>query len=240
MKKISVSLILPCYNEAEHILLSTERIFSVLRKTDFLSEVIFVDDRSTDDTRLYLEKIRTKYPRLPISIIFHKKNKGRGASVSDGIKKARGEIVGFIDIDCEIAPHYIQNFVNTVKTGADVVIARRIYEFKLATVHRYIASKIYAYIAKAIFNLKVHDTEAGYKFFKRKAIIPVINQVTDTFWFWDTEIIVRSKINGLTVAELPARFTRRNDKTSTVKIIPDTLRYIKKIIMLRLELNSKI
>lgn len=237
MRKNKVSLILPCFNEAQHILSSVEKIFQVLRKADFLSEVIFVDDRSTDNTRMYLERIRTKYPRIPISIILHTKNKGRGVSVSDGIKKARGEIVGFIDIDCEISPQYIPIFVNAVKTGIDVVVARRIYDFKLAAVHRYIASKIYANIAKVIFNLKIHDTEAGYKFFKRKTIIPVLNQVIDTYWFWDTEIIVRSMVNGLLITELPARFTRRNDKTSTVKIIPDTINYIINIIKLKKELT---
>lgn len=238
MRKPLVSLILPCFNEEEHIQSSVDRIFSVLKKADFFSEVIFVDDKSTDNTRFYLKNISKKYKFLPTKIILHKKNMGRGASVSDGIKESKGKIVGFIDIDCEISPDYIPIFINAVKNGYNLVTAQRIYEFNILSIHRWLASKIYALFVKKLFNLPLNDTEAGYKFFLRDKIIPVLDKVKDSYWFWDTEIILRAKISKLKMLGIPTVFIRRKDKTSTVKIFQDTLKYIKGIIRLRKELKN--
>lgn len=236
MKKPSISLILPCYNEEEHILVSCEKIIAVLKSMDLNFEIVFVDDKSTDRTRLFLRQIKAKYSALPIKIVIHNKNSGRGVTVADGIRKAKAEIVGFIDIDCEISPRYIPVFIRYLGKGYDIVTAKRIYEFKLFSINRYVASKIYSYLVKLIFNLPISDTEAGYKFFKRKRILPLLGDIKDKHWFWDTEILVKAERVGLKIKELPTLFIKRNDKTSTVKLIPDTIRYINNIIRLKLEM----
>lgn len=238
MQKPKLSLILPCYNEGEHLIGSVEKIFNILNYLPFSSEVIFIDDKSSDNTRFLLKKIQKKYKSISLKAIFHKKNMGRGATVSEGIRKSKGDIVGFIDVDCEIAPHYVPIFVKAVKSGYSIVTAHRIYEFSFLSVHRWLASKIYALLVKKVFNLSLNDTEAGYKFFLKDKIIPVLDKIKDSYWFWDTEILVRASIAKLKILEIPVVFVRRKDKTSTVKIIQDTLKYLKGIIRLRKELKK--
>lgn len=239
MKKIEFSLILPCYNEAEHISKSVNSIIAVLKRLNYSFEIIFIDDKSNDKTRALLKVIKTKYKFIPITMTFHHKNIGRGATVSEGVKKAKGDVVGFIDIDCEISPIYIPIFIDSVYAGYDVVTAHRIYEFNLLALHRWFASKIYSYLIKNIFKLKLNDTEAGYKFFNKDRIMPILKQIKDSHWFWDTEILVKASLSGLKVKEIPAVFIRRKDKTSTVKIIPDTIKYFKNIIRLKKELTDE-
>lgn len=239
MKKPDLTLILPCYNEDEHINESIKKIFFELQKLKISWEVIFIDDRSTDNTREMLKLIKKEYNRYNIRIFYHSHNKGRGTTVAEGIFKAKGKIAGYIDIDCEISPIYIKSFINLINESVDMVVAKRKYEFHLKSLHRYLSSSVYAFISKFIFNLPISDSEAGYKFFNTKRIIPILKKTNDNHWFWDTEVVVRTKLANLTIKEFPVIFRRRNDKTSTVKLFSDTIEYIRNLIRLKIELIKR-
>ncbi len=235
-KKPYFSLILPCYNEAEHIQKSADRIIKVLRLLSSKFEVIFIDDSSQDETPKLIKQIISKYPYIDLNVILHRKNIGRGATVSEGIAKARGKIVGYMDIDCEISPEYLKKFVKECK-NTDILVAKRLYKFNIFAIHRFVASKLYAGIAKIMFGLPVSDTEAGFKFFNKKKITSFLSEVKDKHWFWDTEIIVVSFQKNLKIREIPVVFKRRHDKTSTVNLLPDSIKYLKSLIRLSLKLR---
>lgn len=224
-----VTLVLACYNEAEHFNGSIDRIVNILQRTDFSWEIIIIDDKSGDHTSRLIKNYMKKHPRLHFSAYYHQRNEGRGATVSEGIRQARGRIVGYIDIDLEVPPDYIASFVQAVEDGADVVSGWRIYDFTLRSLPRWLASKGYNAVRDAVLNTTLNDTEAGYKFFKKKAILPVLNMCQSPGWFWDTEIMVRSQLARLKTKEIPVVFIRRFDKTSTVRLVPDTLVYLKEL-----------
>jgi glycosyltransferase involved in cell wall biosynthesis len=227
-KRLDLSLILPCYNEAEHIKKSLPRIISILDNYRYSYEVILIDDKSTDDTALLIQKLCAKNPR--INTYFHKKNQGRGATVTEGIQIAKGDVAGFIDIDLEVSPEYIPDLVNSIKCGkTDAAIGRRYYPydfFSLNDTVRMILSKGYSKIISIFLDIPIKDTESGYKFFDRKKVLKVISKVKDKHWFWDTEIVARSIYAGLRIKEIPVLFLRNPDKTSTVNIFSDTLKYL--------------
>src|SRR3989344_8512373 len=100
MSKIDLSIIVPCYNEGPTFEDSVEKIVVVLKTQKKKWEIIFVEDNSIDDTKKTVEKLTQKYKN--IRAIFHKKNEGRGKSVSDGIKTAKGNICGYLDVDLEV------------------------------------------------------------------------------------------------------------------------------------------
>ena len=227
MPKINFSLIIPCYNEGPTFETNVKQIITELEKLKLSWEVIFVEDKSTDDTKETLEKIQKNIKGS--QIILHKTNTGRGKTVRDGIEAASGEICGFIDVDCEILPSYIPIFIEEIKKGNDMVIATRFYENYPDSINRYISSKIYSAIARRILNLPLSDTEAGYKFFKRERVLPILAKTRDNGWFWDTEICAQAYMNGLKISQVPVLFVRRDDKKSTVRIIPDSFEYLKKL-----------
>lgn len=227
--QFDVSLILACYNESEHFTKSVDRIIDVLDGTDFSWEIIFIDDASGDKTPLLITSYIKKHPRKHLSAFFHKENEGRGATVSEGISKANGKIVGYIDIDLEVPPDYIPQFIGAIERGYDIVTGWRIYDFTLRTLSRWIATKGYNIVRNMVLETSLKDTEAGYKFFKRKSILPILAQCANSGWFWDTEVMVLSQRAGLSIMEIPVVFIRRFDKTSTVKLIPDTLIYMKEL-----------
>lgn len=231
MKSYAVSLVIPCYNESEHLVDSLPRVLNVLKKLKKSFEVIIIDDLSCDNTVEIIETLIKKQKDNPIRFIKHAKNIGRGGTVTEGIMLARGGIVGFIDIDLEVSPNYIPQFVDCIdKNKADVVIGRRMYSFSIKYFHRFIASKVYALLIQCSLSLSVHDTEAGYKFFKREKILPILKIINDKKWFWDTEIIARSHMANLKIQEIEVLFRRRQDKTSTVKFARDMIEYVKAFI----------
>lgn len=232
MNHTDVSLVLPCYNESEHFETSIQRIIAVLEKSGYAWEILLIDDHSQDDTVERIKKFCQKNPQFNIQTIYHQKNHGRGATVSEGIHLAKSEIVGFIDIDCEVDPHYIPTFIDAVKKN-DVVCAWRIYRVEFKSLLRYVASSVYVFMEQKLLNNTFPDTEAGFKFFNKKKILPILKECSSKHWFWDTEVMVYSQKSGLSIKHIPVVFVRRDDKTSTVKLIPDTIDYIKKIMDLR-------
>jgi len=233
-----LSLVLPCYNEAEHLNKSVVKITTALKDLKFPFEIIFIDDKSKDTTPQLLKKIIKNYPQHKISVFYHSKNMGRGATVAQGILKAKGKIVGYMDIDCEISPQYLNKFLDRFNKDTDILIAKRLYKFSIFTLPRFIASKLYALIVKITFDLPVSDTEAGFKLFQKDKILSLIDKVKDKHWFWDTEIIVIAHKHGLKVKEIPVSFKRRLDKTSTVKLTADSIKYLQGIYSLKRRLSK--
>lgn len=237
--KFDLSLILACYNEEPILKENIEKIFSILDQTDFSYEIIFIDDCSRDKTAQVIRQIIKKNPRRNLVSIYHQKNQGRGKTVTDGILRSRGKVVGFIDVDLEIPADYVPRFVNAVLLGYDVAVALRIYDFTLRSLPRWFASKGYIKLRKWLLGNGLKDTEAGYKFFNRQKILPILKKTRDPGWFWDTEIMIRSKKAGCKIIEIPTVFIRDFEKKSTVRLIPDSFAYLRRLFLFRKKIGKK-
>lgn len=230
-----VSLVLPCFNEEPVFAGSVQFILSTLQSSTYSFEIIFVDDGSTDRTRALITRVCQK--NHSCRFIFHPQNKGRGAAVTTGILVAKGDVVGYIDIDLEVSPVYIPDIVSLIKSGkADVVVGKRVYRTSIGSIVREVLSVGYRNLARVCIRTGGVDTESGYKFFNRKKFLPVVQTIKDQRWFWDTESVVRSRHAGLHVVEVPVLFIRRFDKVSSVHIIRDTMEYFGNIWRFRKEL----
>lgn len=227
----SFSLILPCFNEGVTFEKSVHKIIAELKKNKVYWEIVFVEDRSTDDTKFAVEKFVKSNKN--IRAIFHRQNMGRGRSVADGIIASRFPICGFMDVDCEVSPSYIHLFIDEIKMGSDLVVGTRFYEKGFASIPRVAASKIYSLIVKMILDIPIGDTETGFKFFNKNHILKVLKSVKDEGWFWDTEICARSYWKGLKLSEVPVLYVRRREKKSTVNLFSDSVDYFVKLIKFR-------
>lgn len=229
--KPDFTLILACYNESPHIYKNISEIITMLELSRYSYEIILIDDKSQDNTAQKIGEIVKKYKYC--KAIFHKANVGRGGTVMEGIFNASSDIVGYIDIDLEVRSDYILRFVNIIKRReADLVVGQRIEQFLIFPLDiflRIVLSKVYAYIVKLMLNLPVNDTEAGYKFFYRPKILPILDNIQSKHWFWDTEIIDQSFTKKLKIKEIPVLFIKNPAKKSTVRLIPDIISYIKSL-----------
>lgn len=236
-KRLDFSLILPCYNEELIFDHSVKLIIDTLQDSRYSFEILFVDDGSVDATRKRIQKACRIYPFC--TYIFHPHTIGRGGSVADGIRRSRGEVVGYIDIDCEVSPVYLPRMISLIKSGiADIVVGTRIYRTGFSSLVRFFASVGYKMMVGFLFKTKGIDTESGYKVLNKKKFLPVLTEIQSTGWFWDTECIVLSQKKGLRIVGIPVLFIRRFDKKSTVHVIHDSWEYIKNIWKLYWRMNN--
>lgn len=227
--KYDLSVVIACYNEEPLLKQSVDTIFEVLDQTRYSYELIFVDDCSRDRTREIIDEIVKSYPQRPIQKLFHEVNKGRGGTVTDGFRMAGGDVVGYVDIDLEVHARYIPSCVQAVRNGHDVATALRTYKFYLRSLDRYVLSRGYTWLMRKLLGVPLQDTETGFKFFKRDRLLPVLDEIEDQRWFWDTEVMVRSYLKGYRIVEIPCLFLRRFDKVSSVNAIGDSIDYFRRL-----------
>jgi len=232
-----VSVVLACYNEEQTLEASFREISKALEWLNRPSEIVFVDDVSRDRTREIIRSLVDAHPER-VRAVFHEQNRGRGATVNDGFRAARGEIVGFLDVDLEVHCRYIPSLVSAIDEGADVATVRRIYAFQAGSLDRYFMSRGYSLLVRRLLGVPLLDTETGFKFFRRAVLQPVLDAIHDPGWFWDTEFMVRAYRAGLRIHEIPGAYVRRDDKTSTVRGLRDSWVYFRKLLAFRRELRA--
>jgi glycosyltransferase involved in cell wall biosynthesis len=232
-------VVLACYNEEQVLARSFEEIRDTLDDLGRAYEILFVDDVSRDRTREIIRSITAANPRLDLRVILHDVNRGRGATVTDGFRAARGDVVGYLDVDLEVHARYIPSLVRAIEQGADVATVRRIYAFQLRSLDRYLMSRGYSFLVRRLLDVPIHDTETGYKFFRRERLLPVLDEIEDGGWFWDTEFMVRALRHGLHIVEVPGAYVRRSDKTSTVSGLRDSVEYFAKLLRFRRALRAR-
>jgi glycosyltransferase involved in cell wall biosynthesis len=237
VKGPKLSVILACYNEEEILESSFREIRGTLVGTGRPFEILLVDDVSRDRTRELIAKIVAENRDLDVRVILHDVNRGRGATVTDGFRAARGEIAGYLDVDLEVHCRYIPSLVQAIEAGADVATVRRIYAFQLRYLDRYFMSRGYSSLVRRLLSTKFHDTETGFKFFRRDRLMPVIDAIEDPRWFWDTEFMIRAERAGLRIDEIPGAYVRREDKTSTVSGLRDSALYFRRLLRFRSSLG---
>ncbi|MBS1637225.1 MAG: glycosyltransferase family 2 protein [Bacteroidetes bacterium] len=232
-----VSIILPCYKEEEHLLHSIDELLKVARGFDFPYELIFVEDYSPDMTAVILKKLESTLTNA--RFIYHSGNKGRGAAIKSGFEAARGDIIGYMDVDLEVSPLYIADMVDALQTY-DVVVGKRSYYYQLSlqSVLRNSLSHFYRRLSRYYLKHPFTDTEAGYKFFRKKAVLPFFDHIENNHWFWDTEFMTMVHRHKLKVLELPVEFVRNNKKQSTVKPVKDSIVYISELKRYRKKLRK--
>lgn len=232
-----VSIILTGYNEGPCLEENLIRIKEILQGTRYSWELILIDDKSSDATPGIFQRFAKDANN--IQVYLHQENVGRGGTVMEGIRKARGRIVGYLDTDLELLPVHIPEFIRSIEKGSDIAIATRIYRVYWHNLIRTVLSSGYIFITKTILGIPFEDTEAGYKFFDREKVLPILKNIKDQRWFFDTEIVLRSVKKGLKIVEIPVIFIRRPEKKSSVKLFRDTFLYASNVKKFRRELNLK-
>jgi len=228
-----LSIVVPCYLEESHLRQSVAELLEIMDATRWDYEVIFVNDCSPDGTGAVLDEILSAHPGHQLCKLEHPHNRGRGAAVATGAQAATGEIIGFIDIDLEVHARYIPSLVLAAQKDADIVIAERVYKIRPSLLYRAVLSKGYRYLRNVALGTKLPDTESGFKFFKREALLRLLPEIEDEGWFWDTEVVARGAAHGYRIATVPALFLRRSDKKSTMNVWRDVADYLIKLARFR-------
>ena len=163
---MNLSVIIPVFNEVEHI----REIVKRVQSTKMIKEIIIVDDGSEDGTRRILQELDGK---KKVRVILHDCNQGKGAAVVTGLKAAEGDILLIQDADLEYDPRDYAILLKPIKEGvADVVYGSRFLggSHRVTMFWHMVANRLLTFITNILYNTILTDMETGYKVFRREVI----------------------------------------------------------------------
>lgn len=162
-----LSVIIPVYNEEKNIFPLFNRLKKELDGIKKSYEIIFVDDGSTDKTLFNINKIKRE--NESIIIIHSTKNQGLSSALNSGFKKASGKIIITMDGDSQNDPKDIKKLLKKLSEGYDVVCGWR-YKRKDCLFVKKIPSKIFNFLIRLLFKLKIHDSSCTLRVYTKKSI----------------------------------------------------------------------
>ncbi len=203
---MKLSVIIPCYNEAETIEATLEAVYGAALPLSWTREVIAVDDGSTDGTADILRKRAGE-----IITFFHTENRGKGAAVKTGLAKASGDYIVIQDADLEYDPNDFKALLQPIIDGrADAVLGSR----NLGT-NNVPVSRIFYYgglLTTVLFNLlffkRLSDIASCYKVFPRSYAPLLIASDHDDFVF-DAVTLTRTILAHGSTTEVPISYRAR-------------------------------
>jgi len=170
--KQRLSIVIPVYNERETLAELVRRVLAA--ELEMEKELILVDDASVDGSEKIIEQILREHDRVPIKVVMHKKNEGKGASLRDGFAQVSGDIVLIQDADLEYNPNDYPRLLKPILDGrADVVYGSRFtggQEHRVLYFWHYVGNKMVTTLSNMCTNLNLTDMETCYKVFRREAV----------------------------------------------------------------------
>ncbi|NLE45701.1 MAG: glycosyltransferase family 2 protein [Chloroflexi bacterium] len=242
---MDLSIVLPCYNEAENIAKIRRELLPVATELtrDYSLEVVFVDDGSTDGTWLALtEAFGGADVQIPVRFERHRANRGLGAALRTGLSAACGEVVVTTDSDGTYKFSEIPALLSCLVSGVDVVTASPYHPAgSVAGVpaYRLVLSRGSSTIYRLLVDWRVHTYTALFRAYRR-AVVESITFEADGF-LAGTELLVKSMLAGYHVAEYPAILHSRSFGVSKAKLVRTILAHLRfqvRILLHRLHLTT--
>ena len=239
---MKISLIIPCYNEEVNIQKGVlDRIGNYTRNDERFSEVIVVDDGSTDlSVRIIEDQYIKSFPKFKL---IQNSHLGKAFAVIRGIKEAKNEFVMFSDIDLATPIEEAEKLISGAEEGYDIVIGSRSDARKGAPIARKIMALGMIIIKYYIIGLKgIHDSQCGFKLFNRIAARKIIDNLkvfkdksnvsgSSVSAGFDIEFLFIATKLGYSIKEIPV--TWMHVETKNVTFIKSSLESLRDIISIK-------
>lgn len=204
---LSISAFFPAYNDEVTIQSMIVEIDYILRNISDDYEIIVVNDGSKDNTKYILDNLAKNLPKL--RVIHHERNSGYGGCLKRGFKEAQKEWLFYTDGDGQYDLKEILLLLEH-KNNADVVTGYKIA--RSDSLLRIVIGKVYHWINKVIFRLKVRDVDCDFRLIKKSALGGITFK-TDT-GFFPVEMVKCLQNKGCRFYEVPVHHYYRKAKSS--------------------------
>ncbi len=232
----SLSIVVPAYNEAERLGKSLLTIFDYLENNYADSEVIVVDDGSTDGTLKSIERLAANQTRIDTRIIPVHPNKGKGNAVKVGTLAANAPIALFTDADLSTPISETPKLVQPILDGKyDLTFGSRALDRSLIGAHqpwrREQGGRVFNLLVRLATGLPFWDTQCGFKAFRMNACRPIVEASTIERFGFDVELLYVAFQARLRLLEVPVRWDHNTG--SKVSVVRDSLRMFNEVRTIR-------
>lgn len=227
---IDLSIVIPAYNEAERISSSLDKALEYVAQQNYRSEIIVVDDGSTDDT---VRIVRHYAPR--VHVIEQGVNRGKGAVVRRGMLEAKGALRLFTDADFSTPIYEVEKVLEQMRKGADICIGSRRVDRSMIKVHQPWYREMIGVIGNKVISTLlfsgIEDTQCGFKALTAEAtekIFPLMK--IDGFGF-DVELLYLARRMNMRITQVPVEWY--NDERSRLNPIRDSIRTFREVLSIK-------
>ena len=230
------TVVIPAYNEAERIGRTLTHVLEYLRAQSPGSEVIVVDDGSTDATAEVVRRVFAQTDGAEKRLIQHEPNRGKGAAVRDGLLAATRPIALFSDADLSAPITEAPKLIDPINAGeVDVAFGSRALNRKLIgnrqAWYREQGGRVFNLLVRLATGLPFWDTQCGFKAFRLDAFRPLLAKAQSDGFGFDVEFLYLAQRAGLRLREIPVRWD--HNEGSKVSFMRDSRRMLEEVIAVR-------
>src|SRR3972149_4859998 len=231
-----ISIIIPTFNEEKRIGTTLEKIANFQQSSAKETQVIVVDDASTDKTSEVAKSFEGKIKNLKVLRLEKSPYAGKGYAVNQGVLASSGNLILFTDADGSTPIEELDKLLSKINEGYDIAIGSRALNRstvqKRQNMLREYMGRTFNILVRTLTVKGIVDTQCGFKLFKRSTTIDIFkNQKIFDFGF-DVELLYAASKKGLKIAEVPTLWY--NDPRSSVHPIRDSYKMFIDLIKIRL------
>lgn len=192
----SISIVIPAYNEHARVDECLEKVLAFADQRPGPTEIIIVDDGSSDDT---LARAGSFVARAESLRVLSEPHRGKAAAVRAGMLAASGDVILFMDADLATPLSYTDPLIDQIRAGADIAIAsregvgaKRVGE----PLHRHLMGRAFNLIVQVLLLPGIQDTQCGFKAFRREAAHEILAR---TLLYRDLELAHGARVTAFDV-----------------------------------------
>jgi dolichyl-phosphate beta-glucosyltransferase len=221
-----LSIVIPAHNEQNRLPATLEQVFHFLKQQSFTSEVIVVENGSTDTTYEVAQQFAKQHKNLRVI----QSEKGKGAAVQRGMLEAKGDYRFMCDADLSMPVQEVVKFLPPMLQNFDIAIASR--EAKGAVrynepSYRHLGGRGINFLIQTLILPGLNDTQCGFKCFRGEVAEDIFKRQTLMGWSFDIELLYIARRHGYRIVEIPIHWYHFSD--SKVSALRDALRMIQDI-----------
>jgi glycosyltransferase involved in cell wall biosynthesis len=235
MRRPSVSLVIPMYNEELNIEHAVAAAVESLQKYSDDYEIIIVDDASTDDSPQLAAKLAAENPR--IRIITHARNQKLGATLRSGFAATTKELIFYMDADIPFDPEVLGTAIRAMHvTGADMIAAYR-HDRTMEGPKRAVYTLLYNWLIGVLFGWPHRDINFSFKLMKRQVLEAI--ELKSEGSLIDAELVVKAKNRGFAIQQMGIDYFPRIRGTSNLASFGVIVKIVRELIKLYPEMRVK-
>ncbi len=237
-----VEFIIPCHNEEQILEKNSLKLLNFLNNQtyNFDWKIILVLNGTTDNSLTITEGLKKQNSKIDFFVI---KEKAKGNALKTYLNYSSADFLIYMDIDLAVSLENINTLLkNLLDNNYDLVIGSRLLpESKTnRSFFRELSSRIYIFLSQIMLRHNFSDLQCGFKGMTKNLFLNISKYIEDKNWFFDTELLIFANFLNYRIKEIPVDWAedRYEKRTSKIKILSDSLTFIKNLLKLKKRLKT--
>ena len=225
------SIVIPAYNEENRLPNTLEQLFRFLEKQPFASEIIVVENGSSDQTFEIAQQFANGQKNVHV---LHNEQRGKGRAIQRGVVAASGEYIFLCDADLSMPVEEIRKFIPLQLEKFDIAIASREAPGSVRynePYYRHFTGRVFNTLIRLLVLPGLQDTQCGFKCIRAQVARDIFPYQTLTGWAFDVELLYIARHHGYQIVEIPIHWYFNAD--SKISVFRDSLRMFLDLLRIR-------